>query len=243
MIQISRRLPSLSATTLVLLISAAGRCSSGGRIWLPPNLLDLASDGTNNAYGPGNQGLQARATSDNGIDGVFVGLRRGPLEYKLDRRHRQRHLPIAASALNRTEIVEARKRAPEPIRPPLVYVVSPLSDQILPIGSEKLSQGYQNFVTLADNYKVGLQRLIDEGPHLSVVGPTEGRLDSEPVECRTVQSRIQLTRDNVDKTSGQVLSSCKGWAQLNRCEGSCSSSVQPSIRVRTGFKKVSVDSS
>jgi len=103
----------------------------------------------------------------------------------------------------------------------LAYIVSPLSNQILEVG-ESLGPNRGRSIDLFAGYR--------EEPVLSG-GPLN--------ECLTLRSSVQLAKDDVDKESGQIKRSCKGTVQVNRCEGSCSSSVQPSVRSHVGLKKVS----
>lgn len=119
----------------------------------------------------------------------------------------------------------------------LVYVVAPVSQRIIPLDGDKVAQGFRSFVPLADSYQLGLQRQLPAAAARStaLVGPTGGLAD----QCRMARASVELTRDEVDKISGKLLRNCRGWVQLNRCEGSCGSSSEPSIRSLTGFRKVS----
>lgn len=137
------------------------------------------------------------------------------------------------------------------------YVVSPWSQQILPFRSDKLAQGYRNFFTLASanqNYRIGLQKSNELNER--VLDTPFDTIFSTATQCRAIKIPIELTREDVISvepleriaeilTNGNVLSkiekqlvrTCRGVVDLNRCDGSCASNVQPSVRVRGGFKK------
>lgn len=105
----------------------------------------------------------------------------------------------------------------------LNYLISPISNQILLNDERDLANSVGD--SLSEKYNTVWRSLH------------QGRAE-DSIECRTIRSSIELSRDDVDKTSGQLVRNCKGAVALNRCEGSCSSSVLPSIKSRNGFKKV-----
>lgn len=204
----------------LLLVVVLSTFSQAARIWLPQSLA--------------NDNYQSQTLEDP-IDGLLVGLRRrlgSSLEQQQQNwRNKQRN--------NASLVLSKRLAGLNEVAPQISYVISPLSEQILPISSEKLSQGYRDFFPLADTYKMGLQRLSPANEDNLIELSVDQQLQQSSGGCRTLRSSIELERDELDKTSGRVLRTCRGLVQLNRCEGSCPSSVQPSIKSRSGFKKVS----
>lgn len=133
---------------------------------------------------------------------------------------------------NLTDLINLRKRQ-------LSYVWSPLSEQIFPIRDvSKLS--YNDILALTEGYKAQQQSSL-----LSQTKPSREYEDnSEIVSCRTIRAPIEVTKDDISKSadgSERLIRTCKGLVHINRCEGSCVSSVQPSVKSRTGFRKVSLD--
>jgi hypothetical protein len=126
-----------------------------------------------------------------------------------------------------------------------IYVVSPISDLVHSFQAERFAQGYKNLLPMfSDGYKVGLQKVVSPAgrqfageppPHLA-----PGQVGPEPIGCHASRTLVQLTKDQLDPLTGQPVRRCTGSVELNACEGSCASSVQPSIKSPTGFIKVSV---
>lgn len=57
--------------------------------------------------------------------------------------------------------------------------------------------------------------------------------------CVPIKTGVQFDKDEVDLESGRVRRTCRGTAQVNRCEGRCASIVEPSAKSPRGLKKVS----
>jgi len=67
---------------------------------------------------------------------------------------------------------------------------------------------------------------------LAAAGPARaGR-----TQCETIPSNIHITKDEFGNT-GQLDRSCEGDIPVNKCEGTCSSSLQPSVISPNGFNK------
>lgn len=126
----------------------------------------------------------------------------------------------------------------------LAYLMSPLSDQVFEVG-EALSDGTNANSILnnlfEDRYKqVGssewakllLTNLQSRNRLLANQPPAD-----RDNECHTIRSLVELNKDDIDKKTGLVLKNCRGSVELNRCDGSCLSRVQPSIKSPGGFKK------
>lgn len=118
------------------------------------------------------------------------------------------------------------------------YVLSPISQLAQPIQTERLKQGFKNLVPLPAGYQVGLERVSDTAP---TSGPMESAGGPQELAgaCATRRELVQLTRDETDPASGQLVGRCSGQVELNTCEGSCQSGVQPSVKSPSGFAKVS----
>ncbi|OAD62601.1 Partner of bursicon, partial [Eufriesea mexicana] len=54
--------------------------------------------------------------------------------------------------------------------------------------------------------------------------------------CETLQSEIHVTKDEYDEI-GRLKRTCSGDVSVTKCEGFCSSQVQPSVASTTGFSK------
>lgn len=106
----------------------------------------------------------------------------------------------------------------------LNYLISPISNQILLDSERDLANSVAD--SLSEKYQ-------------NPFWPRAQQDLTAAQDCRTIRTSVELTKDDVDKASGQLVRNCKGAVALNRCEGSCSSSVLPSVRARNGFKKVS----
>ena len=59
-------------------------------------------------------------------------------------------------------------------------------------------------------------------------------LDDE--SCETLQSEVHITKDEYDEI-GRLRRTCSGDIPVTKCEGFCSSQVQPSVASTTGFTK------
>lgn len=124
----------------------------------------------------------------------------------------------------------------------LAYMISPISEQLIPLGSypgqdsrregrlvlssssgETAKAGFLPSTITSflgnNNMKVPLNRALDG--------------------CRNMQSSVQIERDSRDSISGIILKTCRGIVTLNRCDGFCSSAVQPSTQSQFGIVKVS----
>lgn len=116
----------------------------------------------------------------------------------------------------------------------LAYLISPFSKQVLEIG-QKLATGATinpNSI-LEDHY-----RLLTTKDLLKpiLVEPLESSKFDD--ECRAIRANIKLEKDDIDKVTGRTVRTCRGLVQLNRCEGLCTSTAQPSIKSPSGFIKV-----
>lgn len=116
------------------------------------------------------------------------------------------------------------------------YIVSPVSGRLLDVGERQwpLEEALQSGAEAGFAAFESLLALQNEPYQVKQAG----RLYS-PVtdECNTLRTSTQLTKDEVEPASGRLLRSCRGLVQVNRCEGSCGSSVQPAIKSPSGFKK------
>lgn len=54
--------------------------------------------------------------------------------------------------------------------------------------------------------------------------------------CETLQSEVHITKDEYDEL-GRLKRTCSGDISVTKCEGFCSSQVQPSVVTATGFSK------
>ncbi|KAG7197146.1 hypothetical protein KM043_007232 [Ampulex compressa] len=54
--------------------------------------------------------------------------------------------------------------------------------------------------------------------------------------CETLQSEVHITKDEYDEI-GRLKRTCSGDVSVTKCEGFCSSQVQPSVITTTGFSK------
>lgn len=120
----------------------------------------------------------------------------------------------------------------------LAYLVSPFSEQVLEIGKQ-LSDGLisPNSI-LEDRYRL----LNEDSLKQFILKSSESSQPMEDDECRTIRSTVKLEKDDIEKVTGKVIRTCKGLVQVNKCEGSCTSIVQPSIKSPSGFIKVSISS-
>lgn len=55
--------------------------------------------------------------------------------------------------------------------------------------------------------------------------------------CETIKSEIHLIKEEFDEL-GRLQRTCNADVKVNKCEGFCSSQVQPSVITPTGFLKV-----
>ncbi|XP_023227101.1 partner of bursicon-like [Centruroides sculpturatus] len=60
--------------------------------------------------------------------------------------------------------------------------------------------------------------------------------DIIPNTCETQQSTIHVNKEEYDEV-GSVVRSCSGDVLVTKCEGTCSSQVEPSVVMPTGFTK------
>ncbi|KAL2725355.1 partner of bursicon [Vespula squamosa] len=58
----------------------------------------------------------------------------------------------------------------------------------------------------------------------------------EDENCETLQSEIHITKDEYDEV-GHIKRTCSGDISVTKCEGFCTSQVQPSVITATGFAK------
>lgn len=134
---------------------------------------------------------------------------------------------------NLTELIELRKRQR------LSYVLSPLSEQIFPIRDETSKLSYNDLLALTDGYRAQLIGVA--ASQAKPASQAEGDDDDELGSCRTIRAPVELTKDDVNRLpdgAERLVRTCKGTVHVSRCEGACVSSVQPSVKSRTGFRKV-----
>jgi len=55
-------------------------------------------------------------------------------------------------------------------------------------------------------------------------------------KCETLPSEIHVTKEDIDKSTG-LSRTCEQTVKVNKCEGQCSSSIQPSALNSHGFQK------
>lgn len=59
--------------------------------------------------------------------------------------------------------------------------------------------------------------------------------------CQTLRTEIRVTKEKTYEYNGRrIRLYCTGEVPMNKCEGSCTSQVSPSVVHFPGFKKVSV---
>lgn len=133
------------------------------------------------------------------------------LDYQ-DRVVQPNWVPVDELAFKRAAL--GPQRASGPAR--LVYLMSPISNQLL--DADPSDEGANQL--FSSRYKP--DRLA------------AGDLSS----CRSLRTSVQIDKDEVDPASGRILRTCRGSAQVNRCEGRCSSLVEPSAKSSGGLKKV-----
>lgn len=127
----------------------------------------------------------------------------------------------------------------------LSYVWSPLTEQILPIKDlAKSSLSYNDLLALTEGFKAQQDLMASKSNKHRHENVATTSLDVElnpddSALCRTIRAPVEITKDDVDKLDNHVLRTCKGIVHINRCEGACVSLVQPSVKSRTGFRKVS----
>lgn len=128
----------------------------------------------------------------------------------------------------------------------LRYVLSPISQQIMatidndnePLATdfgqlmERFAPGYRS-----QQSKSAVDKFFEVGRDND--NKQRGARTGEEEMCRTMRSPLELNRDEVEPASGQLLRTCRGLVSVNRCEGACKSTVEPSVRARSGFKQVS----
>lgn len=124
----------------------------------------------------------------------------------------------------------------------VAYILSPVSGRLLDISDFE----WPNIVENPSQARTGLGGFssfdsllaIQNEPYKVQANQPAGKVYSAIVdECHTIRTSTQLTKDELDPATNLPLRSCKGLVQVNRCEGSCGSSVQPAIKSASGFKK------
>lgn len=126
------------------------------------------------------------------------------------------------------------------------YILSPVSGRLLDITAANAGQPMPiRGVLQADTGFTSLEGVLaaQNEPYKASFHPvgfdkTTGRIYSAIVdECHTLRANTQLSKDEIDPITNLLVRSCKGLVQVNRCEGSCGSSVQPAIKSASGFRK------
>lgn len=68
--------------------------------------------------------------------------------------------------------------------------------------------------------------------------PIEGKtLDTELSNCATLPLTIHINKEELDP-AGNIIRNCEGTFTVNKCEGTCISTLQPSVVHPSGFLKV-----
>lgn len=70
---------------------------------------------------------------------------------------------------------------------------------------------------------------------LILTSETVGQVTDDE-SCETLQSEVHITKDEYDEM-GRLKRTCSGDVSVTKCEGFCSSQVQPSVASTTGFSK------
>ncbi|XP_034238241.1 partner of bursicon [Thrips palmi] len=73
------------------------------------------------------------------------------------------------------------------------------------------------------------------GVYLLGLGPPRARAENEEA-CETLPSEIHIVKEEFDEL-GRLSRTCNGDIAVNKCEGACTSQVQPSVITPTGFLK------
>ncbi|XP_074597587.1 bursicon subunit partner of burs [Brevipalpus obovatus] len=67
--------------------------------------------------------------------------------------------------------------------------------------------------------------------------PIEGKtLDTEIPNCATLPLTIHINKEELD-SAGNIIRNCEGTFTVNKCEGTCISTLQPSVVHPSGFLK------
>lgn len=241
---------SVFVVTTLLLIPAAAEDSnnidvdtddynydSSQRIWYPRALIEAAR-----LRDQSQQEFRPTARVDVGLAGRTrqVGLRSPRLAQLVADVHppyqsrklviRDSYYPLNNATVNTKDYPPQANHKRAMRRQSSNYIVSPLSGQIIEVGEDLQDV----LAELSSDYK-------SKSP-LSTITPKVVDSDDSGYlnnDCSAIRSRVQLAKDEYDKISGKLMRSCRGLVEVNRCEGSCSSTVQPSIKSPTGFRKVS----
>ena len=107
----------------------------------------------------------------------------------------------------------------------------------MPIESDKVSRGFRQLVGIGSpaDYRLGLARQGGGEAPDEAAGA-----NSDLFGCQTLRSSVELVREEFDASGGaNPVRQCKGLVQLNRCDGSCLSSAEPSVKAPNGVRKVS----
>ncbi|TRY79958.1 hypothetical protein TCAL_08095 [Tigriopus californicus] len=67
-----------------------------------------------------------------------------------------------------------------------------------------------------------------------VVQATQDKYDSN---CETLPMEIHISKDEYDSESHMLMRTCEESIIVNKCEGACTSSIQPSAKNPLGFHK------
>lgn len=225
---------------LILLLSSSlifsPRSSESLRLWRPDNLVYPSPHIPGRARDQQQSSPEGQTLERRIVDGLAVGLR-VPLDYIMDRWLRlstgsdnlqqelyDEQMNDTVSKYFEPEIMPSKRTVGA--KQHSAYFMSPISNKILEVKEDMI--GEQNSLDFTERFKSMMNR---------AKGSLVSSLDDE---CHTIRSAIQLAKDDVDKATGLLLRSCKGVVQVNRCDGSCGSSVQPSIKSLSGFRKVSL---
>lgn len=176
------------------------------------------------AYGLRNLGAHHASEGLSYSDRTPVGLRRAIVELLEQDTRDESEIDDDSSELSKRSTAAANQVSSGRN---LNYLVSPISNQII------LDEEREFAKSIGDSLSEKYNTIWNHGGAEPL-----GASGQAALECRTIRTSVELTKDDVDKSSGQVVRNCKGLVSLNRCEGSCSSSVLPSIKSRNGFKKV-----
>lgn len=102
---------------------------------------------------------------------------------------------------------------------------------------DRRSQHYGYLVSPISSQPISVDRSVGNQLISLVSRPKTTVLAS--AKCRAIKTSTRFVKDEADPIDGRIVRTCRGEVQVNRCEGRCSSSAEPSARSRLGLNKVS----
>lgn len=121
-------------------------------------------------------------------------------------------------------------------RDKFAYMISPISQQLIQLWDQSSSKP-QEETRYIDPTILWPFPFNETSTTISTTTTTTTNVNDELNSCITSSSDIQLERENTDTLNKQVRT-CRGFVRLNRCEGKCHSSAEPSVLSRNGIKQV-----